>query len=56
MWRGGTGQANLRSSQRVPRFHIPASGCTAHREPGASEAGPGFKEEKRDPRINKIPL
>lgn len=29
----------------MPRLHIPASGSTAHTEPGASEDGPGFKEK-----------
>lgn len=43
---GGTGQGNL-SSQRVPRFHIPASGHTTYAEPEISEAGPGFKEEEK---------
>lgn len=46
MWRG-TGQTNLRGSQGMPMFHIPVLSCTAHIEPGASEAGPGFKEKDK---------
>lgn len=46
VWRG-TGQTNLRGSQGMPMLHIPVLSCTAHIEPGASEAGPGFKEKDR---------
>ena len=38
VWRG-TGQTNLRGSQGMPMLHIPVLSCTAHIEPGASEAG-----------------
>ena len=46
MWKG-TGQTNLRCSQGMPRFHIPVLSRTTHIDPGASEAGPGFKEKDR---------
>ena len=46
MWRG-TGQTNLRCSQGMPSFHIPVLSRTTHIDPGASEAGPGFKEKDR---------
>lgn len=38
------------------RFYILVLGCIVYRELGVFEVGLGFKEEKRDLRINKILL